>query len=187
MDFKKIAGYGVLGLGVLWLIQGSTNSSSGVDTGASGGLLVGGGGLPASPTDSGFIITPPATTNYNFMAPQPSEGFFIGASAPADPSTPTSKKTTTSGGGGGTPVYNPATKTYTFFEGTPENVKQQIITTTERQISSAPANNPFIVDSVKKQTVPTPTPTPTYNWAQKTAGQAYTGWSRITNKVRGWF
>ena len=184
MDLKKIAGYGVLAVGVLWLIQGSANSSSGVDTGASGSLLVGGGGLPASPTDSGFIITPPATTNYNFNA-QPSDGFFIGADAPADPSTPSSKKTTTSGGGGGTPVYNPETKTYTFFAGTPENVKQQIISTTEKQIASAPANNPVIVDSVKKQTKQ-PDPTPTYNWAQRTAGQAYTGWSVLTNKIKGW-
>jgi len=184
MDFKKIAGYGVLTVGVLWLLGSSTTGSS-VNTGSTGSLLVGGSVLPASPTDSGFIITPPATTNYNFNA-QPSEGFFIGANAPADPSTPSSKKTTTSGGGGGRPVYNPATKTYTFFAGTPENVKQEIIRTTESQISSAPANNPVIVDYVKKQTVPTPTPTPTYNWAQRTAGQAYTGWSVLTNKIKGW-
>lgn len=124
MDFKKIAGYGVLTVGVLWLLGSSTTGSS-VNTGSTGSLLVGGGVLPASPTDSGFIITPPATTNYNFMAPQPSDGFFIGASAPADPSTPTSKKSssrvTSSGRSidtGQTPnTYDVATGTYTDIRG----------------------------------------------------------------------
>lgn len=159
MDFKKIAGYGVLGLGVLWLIQGSANSSSSVDTGAYGGLLVGGGGLPASPTDSGFIITPPATTNYNFMA-QPSDGFFIGASAPADPSTPTSKKSssssrvTSSGRSidtGQTPnTYDTATGTYTDRSGYGYSM------------GNAPTGAK-VIDSKKLTSVPN-----SYNWATGT-------------------
>ena len=157
MDFKKIAGYGVLAVGVLWLIQGSANSSSGVDTGASGSLLVGGGVLPASPTDSGFIITPPATTNYNFNA-QPSDGFFIGSSAPADPSTPSSKKSssrvTSSGRSidtGQTPnTYDVATGTYTDRSGYGYSM------------GTAPAGSK-VIDSKKLTSVPN-----SYNWATGT-------------------
>lgn len=158
MDFKKMAGYGVLAVGVLWLLGSSTTGSS-VNTGSTGSLLVGGGGLPASPTDSGFVITPPATTNYNFMA-QPSEGFFIGSSAPADPSTPTSKKSssssrvTSSGRSidtGQTPnTYDVATGTYTDRSGYGYSM------------GNAPAGAK-VIDSKKLTSVPN-----SYNWATGT-------------------
>jgi hypothetical protein len=157
MDFKKIAGYGVLAVGVLWLLGSSTTGSS-VNTGSTGSLLVGGGGLPASPTDSGFVITPPATTNYNFMA-QPSDG-FIGSYAPADPSTPTSKKSssssrvTSSGRSidtGQTPnTYDVATGTYTDRSGYGYSM------------GTAPAGSK-VIDSKKLTSVPN-----SYNWATGT-------------------
>lgn len=177
MKKKTLLILGIAGLGLFFLNKGSGEQQEMQTIGGGGGGYSASMGLQ-EPAGLGSVPAQPTIVYAtNLEAPN----FPTGESASA--TTVTSKKTTTSGGGSGTPVYNPATKTYTFFAGTPENVKQQIISTTERQIASAPANNPVIVDYVKKQTVPTPT----YNWAQRTAGQAYTGWTRLTGTIKGWF
>lgn len=180
MDKKKLLILGVAGAG-LYLFMKNNNVEQEQQT-----ISGGGGGYSASiaPQEPAGLGSAQPTIIYetNLEAPV----FPTGETASG---TTTSKKVSTSAGGTpvktGTPVYNPSTKTYTFFEGTPKSVQDTIISTTERQIASAPANNPAIVNYVKKQTQQPAQPT--YNWAQRTAGQAYTGYSRLVSNIKRWF
>lgn len=180
MKKKTLLILGIAGLGLFFLNKGTGEENQQMQT-----ISGGGGGYSASmglqePAGLGSVPAQPTIVYAtNLEAPN----FPTGESA----TTTTSKKTTTSGGTptgsisskvGGT--YNPTTGVYKDSSGlgysvAPEYVPKTalVLPTNTTGMSIAPS---------KKEVVQ-----PTYNWAQRTAGQAYTGWTRLTSTVKGWF